>query len=144
MLCWHLFTDLQVKEFWFHTGTGRLKQFLPVHDYVKRLGDDICTLLPAMHALTGCDSTSSLNGVGKKKAFSVLTKNKNILQDLEKLGSNAHSIEDETRVASLKFIGLLYNDGTHNLNKVRYLLFTKKGLDSSKFPPTEDSAYEHI
>ena len=86
MLGWHLFMDLQVKEFWFHTGTGRLKRFLPVYDYVKRLGDDICTLLPVMHALTGCDSTSSLNGVGKKKAFSVLTKNKTfskILRNLE-------------------------------------------------------------
>jgi hypothetical protein len=29
------------------------------------LGEDICHLLPFLHSLTGCDSTSMLFGIGK-------------------------------------------------------------------------------
>ena len=33
------------------------------------LGEEICRLLPALHAMTGCDTTSRLFGIGKGAAL---------------------------------------------------------------------------
>ena len=63
VLCWHPFSQLSIQELRFNTGTGRNGRFIPVHKAVEKLGQDVCNLLPAMHALTGCDSTSSLNSI---------------------------------------------------------------------------------
>jgi hypothetical protein len=32
----------------------------------------ICKILPAVHAVTGCDTTSSMFGIGKRTVFKVL------------------------------------------------------------------------
>jgi hypothetical protein len=105
---------------------------------------DICKLLPAMHVLTGCYSTSSLYGIGKKGAFSILKKNKDELGGLTEFGTQCIAIDDETMKACFTFIGLLYGEATSKLNQLRYKLFTKKHLDSSKLPPTEESALHHV
>ena len=144
VLCWHHFIHLPVKELWFHTGTGRNRRFIPVHDAVEKVGADVCNMLPAVHVLTGCDSTSSLYGIGKKDAFSKLMKHKDDLDGLKNLGTDCTAISDETVSVCFKFIGLLYGEATSNLNQLRYKLFTKKQLDSSKLPPTEDSAWYHV
>lgn len=144
VLCWHHFTALEIEEFWFHTGTGRNKKYIPVHTAANQVGTNVCQLLPAMHALSGCDSTSSLHGIGKKSAFSALIKHQDALDGLRELGADCSLINDETVRVCLTFIGLLYGEATPELNQLRYKLFTKKCLDSSKLPPTEESARCHI
>ena len=57
----HLFRQIEsVKELWIETGvvsrTTDLCRFIPVHD--------ICKILPAIHALTGCNLTSSFFAIG--------------------------------------------------------------------------------
>ena len=64
--------------------TGRNRRFIPVHKAVKKVGQDVCNLLPAMHTLTGCNSTSSLNGIGKKGGFTTLKKHKDDLVGLKR------------------------------------------------------------
>ncbi len=71
LLCIHFFPSMRnTKELWFKTGTvtrtkdGR--RYLPVHDICHIQGPLVCKLLPAVHALTGCDTTSSFFGIGKK------------------------------------------------------------------------------
>ena len=66
VLCCYHFSQLSIQELWFHTGTGRKTRFIPVHKAVEKVGQDVCNLLPVMHALTGCDSTGNLSGIGKK------------------------------------------------------------------------------
>ena len=65
VLCWYHFNQLSFQELWFHTGTGRNRRLIPVHKAVEKVGQDVRNLLPAMHVLTGCDSTSNLNGICK-------------------------------------------------------------------------------
>ena len=115
-----------------------------MHKAVEKVGQDVCNLLPAMHALTGCDSTSNLNGIGKKGGFTTLKKHKDDLVGLKNLGTDCTVISDETLTVCFKFIGLLYGEATSHLNHLRYKLFTKKHLESSKRPPTEDSALYHV
>jgi hypothetical protein len=71
LLCILFFPSMRnTKELWFKTGTvtrtkdGR--RYLPVHDACHIQGPLVCKLLPAVHALTGCDTTSSFFGIGKK------------------------------------------------------------------------------
>ena len=90
-----------------------------------------------LHALTGCNSTSNLNGIGKNWGFTTLKKHKDDLVGLKNLGTDCTVISDETLTVYFKFIGLLYGEAS-NLNHLRYKLFTKKNLESSKLPPTED------
>ena len=60
VLCWYHFIDLQIQELWFHTGMGKNRSFIPMDKAVEKVGADGCSLLPAIHALTGCDSTRSV------------------------------------------------------------------------------------
>ena len=38
-------------------------------NHEEALGEKMCSSLPGFHAITGCDTTSSLAGFGKKKAW---------------------------------------------------------------------------
>jgi hypothetical protein len=144
VLCCHHFCALGVTELWFHTGTGKRTRFIPVHEIVETIGEEICELLPAFHVLTGCDSTSSLHGIGKKKALSILRTNMDVLQDTKEIGNDDSEISDKTLEVAMRFIALLYGRDSPDLNNLRYKLFTKKNCESSRLPPTIDSAQEHI
>ena len=41
-------------------------RFVPVHDVCQNLSNRVLKVLPAFHALTGCDTTSTLSGIGEK------------------------------------------------------------------------------
>ena len=53
------------KEFWVKAGVGESVRFVPLHTLYDRLGADLCSVLPAVHSLTGCDIASK---VGTKHA----------------------------------------------------------------------------
>ena len=55
-----------------------LNRYIPAHAIAQSLGPSVKTItpskamaLPAFHALTGCDTTSTFFGKGKKTAWSV-------------------------------------------------------------------------
>ena len=100
----------------------------------------MCKVLPVLHALSGCDSTSSLYGIGKKKVLSTFQRNKKDLEALINIGDSADEISSDTFLGAIKFIALQTTD----LDKLRYKLFSRKNCESSKLPPTMDSALEHI
>ena len=49
----------------FDTGTGNKRHLLSVNDIQKNKGEDICSVLSALHCFTGCDTTSSFVRRGK-------------------------------------------------------------------------------
>ena len=63
---------------WIETGiitsTTDKCRFVHVHSICAALGSQFCNILPAMQALTGCDSVSSLFSIGKKTVFGVVKK----------------------------------------------------------------------
>jgi hypothetical protein len=71
-----------IDELWFQTGNitsvkdGR--RFIPVHDLYNSLGAEMTNILPVAHSLTGCDTTSSFFGIGKKTVYSFLLGAKNL------------------------------------------------------------------
>lgn len=77
VLAVHYFPQMQsIKTLWLETGrtTSSLDQrrFIPVHQICHKLHSSVPAVLPAVHAITGCDSTSSLYGIGKKKAMKLV------------------------------------------------------------------------
>ena len=57
--------DLGLQELWLVRNSGMRRSILPLHDICTALGDELTQCLPALHALTGCDTTSK---VGTKLA----------------------------------------------------------------------------
>ena len=52
-------------ELWVRAGTGETTRYVPLHTLYEQLGPQLCSVLPAVHSLIGCDITSK---VGTKKA----------------------------------------------------------------------------
>ena len=61
VLCWYRFSQLSIQEFGSTQVLEETEGSFPLHKAVEKVGQDVCSLLPAIHALSGCDSTSSLN-----------------------------------------------------------------------------------
>ena len=53
-----------LNELWFLSGQSNPLKIVPIHDLVEKLSADIIDILPAVHALTGCDTT---NKIGMKE-----------------------------------------------------------------------------
>ena len=139
------FEDLQCQELWFRTGVKDRLRFIPIHRLHSSLGPPLCKALPAFHALTGCDSTSALQGIGKTTARKILLKDNQFQQQLSHFGASP-AVSNESLVSSEAFICSLYNRGGRltKADEVRYLLFCQKNKKSDELPPTSESLSHHI
>ena len=71
-LCASHFTGIKYKNLWFRMRVSDRQRYIPVLSIQQKLGERLWQSLPAFHALTGCDSTSSLSHHGKKKPWIIL------------------------------------------------------------------------
>jgi hypothetical protein len=90
VLLGHYFPNMKnTSELWFQTGlitsTKDCRRYIPVHELCKLLSSVVCEILPADHALTGCDTTSSFFGIGKKSMFKALKETTNQFSDLSRM-----------------------------------------------------------
>jgi len=60
------YCHIPCEQLWIAFGTGQTFRYIPVHEIAGVLGQDKCVVLPALYSITGCDSTSSFVGRGKK------------------------------------------------------------------------------
>ena len=106
----------------------------------------LCESLPAAHALTGCDSTSSLYQVGKRVDYTKLLEHVNngnfslttfgIQNDVEADVSSARS-----------YVLSLYGKKAKtcsSLDQLRYLMASTTDKPASQLPPTEDAFKQHV
>ena len=61
-------------------------ELIDIRAMQRAIGDDLRMLLPFSHAASGCDTTSSLFGVGKIKAFKILQKSPDRFANLASIG----------------------------------------------------------
>ena len=85
-LCVYACNMINAQQLWFRTGVKDKLRFLPAHRLAEKLGEDLCRLIPSFHALTGCDSTSTLY-----QAWKALLQTKDVYVDLAGLGDNVPS-----------------------------------------------------
>ena len=152
VLAVHYFPKMDhIDGMWIETGvitsSTDKRRYIPVHAICASLGRDFCHILPAVHAVTGCDSVSSLFGIGKKKVFNLL--NDMGAQHFADLSMLAGNDEQAAINAARKFVAMLYDqsqndqNATANLNLLRVKL-AKKDKPLAKLPPCEASFEEHV
>jgi len=118
------FRSLDCPELWFRTGVKDLHRFIPVHDIAHALGEKMCSSLPGFHAITGCDSTSSLAGIGKKRAWDSLCRSSDHQDSLSLLGEE-QELNATTAAKCEAYVCSLYTASkkTSTADELRYLMF---------------------
>ena len=66
--------------------TTNRQRFIPVNEITSKIGQDVSICLPAAHAISGCDTTSSLFKIGKRTAYNTLVVNIADMLSLAELG----------------------------------------------------------
>ena len=59
----HHFFNLKyfdLEELWFVSGRGNSRTLFTIHDLANDLDSDLVEVLPAIHAVTGCDTASKV------------------------------------------------------------------------------------
>ena len=113
LLCYYnvgLLTD----DVYMHAGhSGKVitrERYIPVHTNAGKLGDNVCQCLPAVHALTGCNTTRALFRIGKRTAFTTLVENADALHELSQLGASP-SLNSLLQSATLFISTLIWKAG---------------------------------
>jgi hypothetical protein len=103
-----------------------------------------CEILPAVHALTGCDTTA-IFGIGKKSVFKLIKFSSAELSDLSELKDPESSICVARKVvAKLYDPKAKYNSCHTNLNKLRVRLATSKDCSLARIPPSKSAFRQHV
>ena len=76
-----------------------------------------------MHAMTGCDTTSAMFGVGKTKAFKVLKASEELSAEVLMFG-DLTTPKDVLFQIGEKFISALYGGSKDSVDALRYRQFT--------------------
>ena len=122
-------------------------RYVPVHDVSQELGEKMCRALAALHALTGCDSTSALAGIGKKKGWQVLLRHEQHQDSLGLQGSE-QNLNDGVATQCEAFICDLYPSSRMKpctVDELRYFLFCQNRKQKNELlPPTSDSLLQHL
>jgi len=129
------------------TGTKHRQRIIDISSISKNIGSNGCKALPGLHAFTGCDSTSSFCGHGKKGAFDMVIGphfNSHFQSAMMSIGV-AVDPPASLLAECERFVCYMY--GKSNLSKVdeaRYQLFCTKGCSSEQLPPTADELHLHL
>lgn len=151
LLCYHM-TLTSPHNIVFQSEMKQSTKKFKVWDIKKTLqtlDGQLCKALPFIHAISGCDTTSRLFGVGKGQAI------KKALTDDRFMEIALSFVSDVSRDEILKrgeeAVILLYNGvQLEGLDLLRFRKFTIKVMTSSKFvevhtlPPTSDAAKYHV
>ena len=145
VLCVSHYREIGCQQLWFKTGVKDRPRFIPVHDVSTNLGPEICSALPAFHALTGCDSTSAFLRIGKKKAWKVLTKSTAHQNSLSCVGQSLNIDEDivEKIEAFVRSLYAISAKGPKTVDEARYVMFCQTSKSNMALPPTSDSLLQH-
>lgn len=139
-LLYHMstFSSKGIKELWVKGGKGNTTRYIPIHTLYRRLGRDLCFVLPALHSLTGCDITSK---VGTKKA----ALHANPSTHLASFGSLPLTDTDISAAETFLVNVLNKNSNKKNFNELRVHLFNTSADKSLwNLPPTSVGLLPHI
>ncbi len=134
--------ELGMKELWVICGKGTSTRMIPVHSVVSGLDSVVVASLPAIHALSGCDTTSK---IGTKKA-ALKTATQSGCVELETFAKQPLT-EAMITSAERYLVSVISSDHTvKTFDKLRYNIYHKKSfqLDLEKLPCTSTSIQLHI
>ena len=133
------FGNLGVMELWIGFGTGKAFQHIPVHEITQTLGPEKSLSCPLFHSFTGCDTTSSFLGIGKKTAWAAWQAYPDLTETLLTLSDDPTLLTlDSIHMACLeRWTVVMYSksSGCSRVNDVRYQLFTHGTRTLDHIPP---------
>lgn len=141
----------------FDTGTGDKRRLIHMQKVIEETGQELCQVLPSLHAYSGCDTVSAFVRKGKLLALKLLRENPEFFSTFKALGSSP-TIDEDTFINLERFTCLLYRRSLPytSLDKLRHDLFQQRyspksgvlsdcdGIDMSLLPPCQMSLREHI
>jgi len=140
------FSDINCAELWSKTGVKERLRYVPVHAVSQEIGEKMCRALLAFHAITGCDSTSALAGIGKKKGWQLLSRGEQHQDSLGLLGAQGN-LSGNIAAKCEGFICDLYPSSRMTpctVDELRYFLFCQKRQKNEMSPPTSDSLLQQL
>ena len=121
-------------------GTTRTTaRYIPLHTLCTRIGSDLCSVLPALYTLTGCDSTSK---IGTKKA----ALEAGAVELLKEFGQSK-SLSHTPRQKAEKFLVnvLRRNTDCSEFTSLRKEIYhTSTTATHTSLPPTTQGLHPHI
>ena len=133
------FGSLGVMDLWIGLGIGKAFQHIPVHEITQTLGPEKSLSCPLFHSFTGCDTTSSFLGIGKKTAWAAWQAYPDFTETLLTLsGDPMLSTLDSIHMARLeRWTVVMYSksSGCSRVNDVRRQLFTHGTRMLDHIPP---------
>ena len=146
-MCYHY--DTHKHNLFFVSGTSKCTRKIVKRWDIKKtkvlLGDNICRMLPFLHSVTGCDTTSRMFGVGKGVALKKLINEGHLKQQALLFNNNLK--QPEVIKSGEMAISCLYNGSTsEGLDSLRFRRFANKVMTSTTFvqvhtlPPTSAAA----
>ena len=139
----------------FDTGTGNRKRLINMSELARGFTQLYCIALMALHAFTGCDTSSAFKGVGKVKPIKLLQKVPrfqsvlarlgddwevpvDLMDDLEDFTCSMYSKPRFSKVDELRHFTLKQKCG------VDAQLSASKNVDMGTIPPCRACLQQHI
>jgi hypothetical protein len=126
--------------------SGKHLRFIPIHEIANSLGPQASTAYLFFHSFSGCDTTSSLHGKGKKSFIDTWKKMASATPVFEKMATSPRDISQADRDIIEQFVVTLYCkafDGI-KVNEARRYLFASRGKAIENIPPTAAALNEHV
>jgi hypothetical protein len=140
MYFYHLLVAHGLAELWLRGGVGDKTRFIPLHVIAATVGKPVCEVLPATHALTGCDITSKFG----TKAAGIKAQPVLYLKDFGRAHTDVHDCVQNAE----KFLVQVLNRGNHGIETMDRLRFSWYHYRTSKtfsdLPPTSYGTEGHI
>ncbi len=118
-------------DIWVAFSMGKNYRFYSINTIYSRLGEQKSRALPVFHALTGCDTTSSFKGKGKKSAWQAWQAYEGATETLQHLASQPfqHLDPDSDHFKKIERLIVVMYDRTSPLtsvNEMREDLFCRR------------------
>ena len=85
------------------------KQFIPMHKICSEIGNNMSLVLPVIHALSGCDSTSVFSGIRKKSVLAARRNDERLVTEiLNSVGIDPGNVNEDGVKACVKLVPYLY------------------------------------
>lgn len=122
-------------------GMGQHKRYISLYQLATNIPPAISINLLSLHALTGCDSVSSIFRVSKKRAMDVLEKGS---YDLSLGPEDWAPLSEDTYRECERFISHLYGS-YDNATEARYKTIALKNVaGEAQLPPSQNALQYHI
>jgi len=142
------FSQHALIDIWVSFGVGRSHRMYHINAMFNLLGECKAKALPMFHSFTGCDTTSSFSGRGKKSAWEAWKSYPNVTNAFVHITENPFDVLDtssEVFQVLERFTVVMYDktSTTYSVDTARRNLFGRQNRLIENIPPTQVRQYIH-